>query len=179
MREFILSWTTLFYLLLLLWALACAAEIGMAFFRKVRGVLSRETGSITLMHFGKMILVAVAIGLIEAAWTRSSMGGPRDPTLGCFGIAIILIVVCWPRIWWLPGLGILEETTQVLVGHEWAWRPNASWVFHHWSERHFGVNLYPVIVLPLFTVLCEVVYWWAVRRRHTAATVKPADPAAT
>lgn len=177
MREFVLSWTMLFYLTLLLWALACAAEIGAVLLRKGRGVLSRETRAISLIHLGVMLLVAVAVGLIEAAWTSASHGGPRDPSLGCFGIAIVLIVVSWPRLWWLPGLGILEETTQVLVGHEWAWRPDASWVFHHWSASHFGINLYPVILLPLFTVFCEGAYWWAIHRRRAAATPKPKSSA--
>jgi len=130
-----------------------------------------------LKSLGIMILVAVCLGLLEAAWTAPGHGGPRDPTLGCIAIGVVLVVVCWRRWWWIPGLSMLEETIQVLVGTLGAWRPTSSWVFHHWSAAHFGINLYPVIVFPLMTVIGEAVYLWVLHKRARAAGAKPDEPA--
>lgn len=52
------------------------------------------------------IAVAVALGLLEASWTTPSAPGATRPMLGSFGIAVVLAAVCWPRLWWVPGLGM-------------------------------------------------------------------------
>jgi len=124
-----------------------------------------------------MVVVAVCLGLLEAAWTSPKHGGPRDPTLGCIAIGIVLVIVCWPRLWWVPALSMLEETIQVVVGTLGVWRPSSAWVFHHWSVAHFGVNLYPVIVFPLITVIGEVIYLWVIHRARSRAAAKPDEAA--
>jgi len=108
--------------------------------------------------------VAIGLGLLEAAWTSPSARGATRAGLGCVAIGIVLAVVCWPRLWWIPGLSMLEEATQVFVGSYGVWRPNPNWLFHHWSAGYFGINLYPVLVFPLITVIGEVIYLRLVRR---------------
>lgn len=118
-----------------------------------------------LIRLALMVLVAICLGLLEAAWTTPTAPGATRAGLGCVAIGIILAVVCWPRLWWIPGLSMLEEATQVYVGSYETWRPNSNWLFHHWSAGYFGVNLYPVILFPLITVIGEVLYQRLVRRR--------------
>ena len=105
-----------------------------------------------------MVVVAVCLGLLEAAWTTPSAPGATEAGLGCVAIAIILAVVCWPKLWWIPGLSMLEEATQVFIGNDGAWYPNMNWVLHHWSAGYFGINLYPVVSFTLITILGEVIY---------------------
>jgi hypothetical protein len=115
-----------------------------------------------------MITVGICLGLLEAAWTTPSAPGATYAGMGCFAIAVVLGIVCWPRLWWVPGLSMLEEGTQVFVGSHEVWRPNSDWVLHHWSAGYFGINLYPVVSFTLITIVGEIVYCW-VRRRHPAA----------
>jgi len=117
-----------------------------------------------------MVVAAIAVGLLEAAWTTRSAPGATDAGLGCVAIAIILAIVCWPKIWWVPGLGMLEEAIQKLIGQEPAWYPNLDWLIHHWSAGYFGINLYPVITFPLITILGEIIYHRYKRRQCEANT---------
>lgn len=125
-----------------------------------------------LKQLGIVVLVAICLGLLEAAWTTPTAPGATRAGLGCFAIGVVLAVVCWPRLWWVPGLSMLQEATQVFVGNDGAWHPNFDWVFHHWSAGYFGINLYPVILFPLITIIGEGVYLWA---RHKPDTVAEPD----
>jgi hypothetical protein len=116
-----------------------------------------------------MVLVAICLGLLEAAWTTPEAPGATRAGLGCIAIGVVLAVVCWPRLWWVPGLSMLEEATQVYVGTYGVWRPSSNWLFHHWSAGYLGINLYPVIVFPLVTVVGEVIYLRAICRRKSIA----------
>ncbi len=62
------------------------------------------------------IAVAIAGGLLEAAWTGPSRGAPTNTWLGILALLIALLAVTWPRVWWVPGLAILEEGTHLFVG---------------------------------------------------------------
>ena len=115
-----------------------------------------------------MVVVAVGLGLLEAAWTTPSAPGATRAGLGCVAIGIVLVIVCWPRLWWAPGLSVLEEATQVFVGTYFVWRPNANWFLHHWSAGYFGINLYPMALFPLITIAGECIYLWLLRRRSIA-----------
>jgi len=123
-----------------------------------------------------MILVAVALGLLEAAWTTPEAPGATRAGLGCIAIGIVMAVVCWPRLWWAFGLSMLEEATQVFVGSYGAWRPNSDWLFHHWSAGYFGINLYPVISFTLITIAGEIGYQWWRKSRHAASNPSPPVP---
>ncbi|HNR32012.1 MAG TPA: hypothetical protein PKI11_14065 [Candidatus Hydrogenedentes bacterium] len=122
-----------------------------------------------LKQVGKMVFVAVCLGLLEAAWTTPTAPGATRAGLGCFAIGAVLAVVCWPKLWWVPGLSMLQEATQVIVGQSAAWRPNWDWFFNHWSAGYFGVNLYPAILFPLITIFGEGTYLWL--KRTTAPAV--------
>ncbi|MCX8065905.1 MAG: hypothetical protein N3G21_12160 [Candidatus Hydrogenedentes bacterium] len=104
------------------------------------------------------IIVAINLGLLEAAWTTPVAPGAVKAGLGCFAIGVILTVVSYPYIWWVPGLSMVEEFVQVFVGSEGNWMPNSDWIFHHWSAGYFGINLYPVISFPLFSFVIEACY---------------------
>lgn len=112
----------------------------------------------TLIHFTKMFVVALCLGLLEAAWTTPSAPGATKAGMGNFAIGVTLFIVCYPRWWWLFGLCMLEEATQVFIGNDMAWRPNIDWVIHHWSAGYFGINLYPVATFPIITIIGEVIY---------------------
>lgn len=116
-------------------------------------------------QFAAMFTVGICLGLLEAAWTTPTAPGATDAGLGNFAIGVILLIVCWPRWWWVAGLSMLEEATQVYIGHGGAWCPNLEWVIHHWSAGYFGINLYPVITFPLVTLIGEVVYWMRHHKR--------------
>ena len=124
-----------------------------------------------MTQLGKMIFVAICLGLLEAAWTTPTAPGATRAGLGCFAIGAVLAVVCWPRVWWLFGLSMVQEATQILVGQSSAWRPNWDWVFHHWSAGCFGVNLYPVILFPLLTIIGEVACRWTHREAAKATAM--------
>ena len=95
------------------------------------------------------VIVAINLGFLESAWTTPTAPGAVKAGLGCFAIAVILIICCYPYVWWIPGLSMLEEFIQVMIGNEGRWFPNSDWLFHHWSAGYFGVNLYPVIFFPI------------------------------
>ena len=126
-------------------------------------------------HLALMLLVAICLGLLEAAWTTPTAPGATRAGLGCVAIGIILAVVCWPRLWWIPGLSMLEEATQVYVGSYGVWLPNSNWLFHHWLAGYFGINLYPVILFPLITIIGEAIYLWMVSHRTQTANKAPCD----
>lgn len=105
------------------------------------------------------IVVAVALGLLEAAWTTPSAPGATRPMLGCFAIAVVLVPVCWPRLWWVPALGMVEELVQIYVGQlPPVWPSLYQALFTHWSAGVTGINLYPYITFPLLGVLGEILY---------------------
>ncbi len=122
-------------------------------------------------QFGAMVFVTICLGLLEAAWTTPTAPGATKAGLGCFAIGGALAVVCWPRLWWVPGLSMLQEATQVFVGNDFAWRPNLDWVIHHWSAGYFGINLYPVVLFPLMTIAGECIYQW--HRKRSASEAEP------
>ncbi len=119
-----------------------------------------------LIRFFLALVVAIHLGLLESAWTTPSAPGATKAGLGNYAIAVIMVIVCYPWIWWAFGLSMLEEYVQVLVGNEGKWLPNWDWVFHHWSAGYFGINLYPVITFPLISILVEFCYWLKFHHRQ-------------
>ncbi len=112
--------------------------------------------------------VAVALGLLEAAWTTPSAPGATRAMLGSFGIGVVLAVVCWPRLWWVPALGMLEELVQIFVGQLPPVRPTLHQaLFTHWSASFTFVNLYPYITFPLIALAGELLHR-RLRRRNPA-----------
>lgn len=108
--------------------------------------------------------VAIALGLLEAAWTTPAAPGATRAMLGSFGIGVALAVVCWPRLWWVPALGMVEELVQIFVGQLPPVRPSVSQaLFEHWSAGVTGLNLYPYLSFPLMGLLGEAV---CLRFRH-------------
>ena len=107
--------------------------------------------------------VAVAIGLIEAAWTGPGRGAPTSTWLGVVAILIVLLVVTFPKPWLIPALAILEEVTHLFVGYGWA-LPTYSTVFNHWSIGYLGVNIAPYLLFPALTLVGEVLYQYRKRR---------------
>lgn len=108
---------------------------------------------------GAAFAVAIALGLLEAAWTTPDAPGATRPMLGSFGIMVALAVVCWPRLWWVPALGMLEELVQIFVGQLPPVRPSVpEALFHHWSAGSTGINLYPYLSFPLVGIIGEVLY---------------------
>lgn len=125
----------------------------------------------------KWVFVAICLGLLEAAWTTPTAPGATRAGLGCFAIGGVLTVVCWQRLWWVPGLSMLQEATQVYVGNYYTWRPNVDWVIHHWSAGYFGINLYPVVTFPLIGIIGEIVYHLYKKKNETRADVHVPDAA--
>ncbi len=128
---------------------------------------------------GAAVAVAVALGLLEASWTTPSAPGAPRPMLGSFGIGVVLAVVCWPRIWWMPGLGMVEELIQIFFGQLSPVRPSLyQALFTHWSASFTWINLYPYITFPIIGILGELAYLYyrkKVRINKTPAqTVLPA-----
>ncbi|MGC9086951.1 MAG: hypothetical protein ACP5IT_12235, partial [Thermoproteota archaeon] len=64
--------------------------------------------------------------------------------------------VSYPYVWWIPGLGILEEFVHLLVGY--GKLPSYDTFFHHWSVGLLGFNIYPWITFPLITIAGELAY---------------------
>ncbi len=120
-----------------------------------------------LVKTAAAIAVAVALGLLEASWTTPSAPGATRPMLGSFGIAVVLAAVCWPRLWWVPGLGMVEELIQIFFGQLPPVRPTLyQALFTHWSASFTWVNLYPYITFPLMGIIGEAVYWRYRRARQ-------------
>lgn len=107
------------------------------------------------------VTITVALGLLEAAWTGPGRGGPTNTWLGVMAILVILAIVSWPRLWWIPGLAILEEAVHLMVGY--ALLPTSATVFQHWSVEFVGANLYPWLLFPFLTLVGEIVAWWIAR----------------
>lgn len=112
-------------------------------------------------------VIAVNLGLLESAWTTPTAPGAVKAGLGCFAIGTILVMVCYPYVWWVPGLSMLEEFIQALVGNEGSWLPNLDWIFAHWSAGYFSLNLYPVISFPLVSILVEIFYLLSKRIKNS------------
>lgn len=102
------------------------------------------------------LLVAVSAGLLEAAWTGGGRTAPHNTLLGLIALAVVFFIVSFPKVWWVPGLAILEEFTHLLVGY--GQLPTASTLFAHWSVAYTGVNLYPWITFPIATAYFEGVW---------------------
>ncbi len=112
----------------------------------------------SLMKAAGAIAVAIALGLLEAAWTTPQAPGATRAMLGSFGIGVALAVVCWPRLWWVPALGMIEELVQIFVGQLPPVRPSVSQaLFNHWSASFTWVNLYPYLSFPLMAIIGEIV----------------------
>ncbi len=108
---------------------------------------------------GAAFAAAIALGLLEAAWTTPEAPGATRPMLGSFGIMVVLAVVCWPRLWWVPALGMIEELVQIFVGQLPPVRPSvAEALFHHWSAGVTGFNLYPYLSFPIVGIIGEVLH---------------------
>ena len=117
---------------------------------------------------GAALAVAIALGLLEAAWTTPGAPGATRPMLGCFAVAVVLAAVCWLRLWWVPGLGMIEELVQIFVGQLPPVRPGVyDALFHHWSASFTWINLYPYLSFPLVGVAGEAVYFFYQRRRNS------------
>ena len=99
------------------------------------------------------IPIAIALGLLEAAWTSPGHGGPANVWLGGFAILVVLLVTTWPNVWAIPVLAIVEEWTHLIVGYG-VWLPTGNTLFHHWSISYLGgVNIYPWLTFPVLTLL--------------------------
>lgn len=90
---------------------------------------------------------------------------PTNVFLGSGAIALILLVASWPRWWWVPALDVLESaihtTTAWALGLQPSWWGPSRYLLNHWSARYlFGVNIYPWVTLPLFTLAFEVLWRW-------------------
>lgn len=101
------------------------------------------------------IIVAIALGFLEGAWTGLGRGGPVNTWMGVLAILAALLVVTFPRFWWVPALAILEETV-----HLYASGGALDWerIVHHWSAGFLGFNLYPYLTFPLITIAGEGLY---------------------
>jgi len=102
------------------------------------------------------IIVAVAFGLMESAWTRLGFSGPSETWLGILALFIAFFFVTFPNFWWIPGLAILEEGIHLIVGY--GVLPSYDTFFHHWSVGYLGINIYPWITFPLATLVGELLY---------------------
>ncbi len=109
--------------------------------------------------------IAVALGFLEAAWTGPGRGGPTNTWLGVVAILVILAAASWPRLWWIPGLAIIEEGVHLMAGY--ALLPTWATVLQHWSVGFVGLNLYPWLLFPLLTVAGEFLAW-RIARPHPA-----------
>ncbi len=116
------------------------------------------------------MIMAVALGLLEAAWTGPERGGPTNTWLGVVAILVILAAVSWPRLWWIPGLAILEEGVHLMAGY--ALLLTWATVIRHWSVEFVGLNLYPWLLFPLVTIAGELLAWRIARPR----SAKPGVP---
>lgn len=97
--------------------------------------------------------VAIALGAIEAAWTGPGRGGPTNVWLGVFAIFVVLFIMTWPRIEFVPILAIIEEWTHLIVGYG-VWLPMTATLFAHWSVSYLGgINIYPWLTFPLMTLV--------------------------
>lgn len=113
----------------------------------------------TCIKTGAALAVAIALGLLEASWTTPTAPGATRPMLGSFGIMVALAVVCWPRLWWVPALGMLEELVQIFFGQLPPVRPSIfDALFHHWSAGFTPINLYPYISFPIIGIIGEIIY---------------------
>ena len=98
------------------------------------------------------LAVAVALGLLEAAWTGPGRGGPTNVWLGVSAIFVALLVVTWPRWYLIPGFAIVEEWTHLIVGYG-TWLPTEATFLRHWSVSYlWGWNVYPWLSFPIFTL---------------------------
>ena len=113
---------------------------------------------------------AIALGLLEASWTTPSAPGATRPMLGSFGIGVVLVIVCWERVWWMPALSMLEEIVQIFFGQLPPVRPTVyQALFHHWSASCTFINLYPYITLPLVGIVGELAYRYYTKRKPIEA----------
>ena len=97
------------------------------------------------------LVAALAVGLLEAAWTGPGRGAPTNTWLGVLAILILLVAVTFPHIWLVPGLAILEEIIHGFVGYP-GWAPTTETVFNHWSHAYVGFPLMPYLTFPLLTL---------------------------
>ncbi len=89
-----------------------------------------------------LIVVAVALGLLEAAWTGPGRGGPTNTWLGVVAIYLIFMVFVGWKVYLIPGAAILEEGTHLFVGYGWQ-LPTWNVIFSHWSTSFVGFNFFP------------------------------------
>lgn len=119
------------------------------------------------------LAVAVALGLLEASWTTPTAPGATRPMLGSFGIGVVLLAVCWPRVWWVPGLGMIEELIQIFFGQLPPVRPSIyDALFHHWSASFTWINLYPYITFPLMGLVGEAAFLYYKRQVNKTLSQK-------
>lgn len=104
------------------------------------------------------IPIAIALGLLEAAWTGPGRGAPTNTWLGVLAIFIIFGFITFPKAWRIPLLAIIEEGTHLFVGYGWS-LPTWSTIFAHWSTSFVGFNFAPWILFPLITLIGELAVW--------------------
>lgn len=102
------------------------------------------------------IIVAIALGLLEGAWTYPDRGGPNDTWWGVIAIFIILLIVTWPYFWWIPALAILEEITHL---YSRGGRITKDRIFNHWSISYLNHNIYPYITFPIMTIIGSIIWY--------------------
>ncbi len=116
------------------------------------------------------LVAAIALGMLESAWTGQGAGGfqgqPVNTLLGVVAILVVLWLVTWPFVWWIPGLAILEELTHWILGY--GALPTLATVFSHWSHELLGFPLMPYLIFPLLSVLAHVCIMRALRMRGLA-----------
>ncbi len=111
------------------------------------------------------LVAAVAIGLLEAAWTGPGRGAPTNTWLGVLAILILMGVVTFPHVWLIPALAILEEIVHGFVGYP-GWVPTWATLSAHWSHAYVGFPLMPYLTFPLLTV-AGFLAWIYLRPRAT------------
>ncbi len=114
-------------------------------------------------------VVAVSLGMLEAAWTGwgpdGFRGAPTNTLLGVVAIFLILFLITWPYPWWVPGLAILEELTHWILGYGGS-LPTLDTVLNHWSHAYLGFPLMPYLTFPLISILAHVFIMRTLRRRE-------------
>ena len=110
-------------------------------------------------------LVAILLGVLEAAWTRPGGGGPANTWMGIFAILGVLLLVSFPRLWRIALLAIIEEASHLILTSPLSLELIYRQVFFHWSISYVGGNIYPWIFFPVLTIVGELLYRYFKARR--------------
>lgn len=115
-----------------------------------------------LTHFVAALSVTILTAFLEIAWFNPQH--PRQAwsdVLEVVSMVCIVLIVSWPRWWWVPLLLTFQEVivygaigyygTHDTLGY-------LRWTFsRHWTTYLFGINLYPWISGPVTTLSIEAI----------------------